>query len=365
MHRFLILSLFLFATFGFSTIKDSPTGAQEERSIVIKAISGLQYDVVRFAVKPGETVNITLINTDEMSHNMLITEPGQRKAVVSLAAAMGDQGPAQGYVPETEKVLAAIPVLEPGKQKKMKFQAPEQEGVYPYVCTYPGHGMVMYGAMYVTNNQLPPLASDQHIPPQRRETETSEAKESGHPWPDMLPTMYRTFMPETGPASIAVGMLGDISYCWDAGQCRLRYAWKGGFIDLTRHWSGKGKERADIVGVVFYRDYTDFPFRIGNKEHIPAVKYLGYSMKNRYPTFKYMLDGVEVTERIIPTFEKPGFKRILTFKNLDKNLWFLKDDDNSVNYYSNRGQWNGNSLMLSPQEAQEFIITITEKSEEI
>ena len=362
----LILSLTILPSVinSFAADNTNLSHVQEERNIVIKALSGLQYDIVRFIVKPGETVNITLINTDEMAHNLLITQPGQREAVVDLGAAMGDEGPAKGYIPETDKVLAAIPVLKPGEQQTIPFKAPEEEGIYPYVCTYPGHGLVMYGAIYVTNNQLPPLASDLHVPPQRREaTDTTEIKSSGHPWPSLLPAMYRTFMPESGPASIAVGMLGNISYCWDAGQCRLRYAWKGGFLDLTRNWSGKGKERANIVGVVFYRDHTEFPFRIGEKEHIPTVKYIGYTMKNRYPTFRYRLDGIEVTERIIPTIETSGLKRTLTFKNLNKPLWFFKDETNDVNYYSNRGQWDGNYLLLTPEEAQEFTITITEKTE--
>ena len=226
--------------------KPSPSLAahmQEGRNIIIKAISGLQYDQVRLVVKPGETVSITLMNTDEMAHNMLITQPGQREAVVALAAAMEEQGPAKGYVPETDKVLAAIPVLKPGEQQSMVFKAPEQEGVFPYVCTYPGHGLVMYGALYVTNSPLPPLATDLNVPPRRREAEdTNEAKESGHPWPSILPTMYRTFMPESGPASIAVGMMGNVSYCWDATQCRLRYAGKVVFWTLPA--TGRAKERS-------------------------------------------------------------------------------------------------------------------------
>src|SRR5690606_26647507 len=144
-------------------------------------ISGLQYDVVRFVVKPGETVNITLINTDEMAHNLLITQPGQREAVVDLAAAMEDEGPAKGYIPATDKVLAAIPVLKPGEQQTVQFKAPDQEGIFPYVCTYPGHGLVMYGAIYVTNSQLPPLETDPNVPPQRREaTDTTHMQASGH-----------------------------------------------------------------------------------------------------------------------------------------------------------------------------------------
>ena len=38
-------------------------------------------------------------------------------------------------------------------------------------------------------------------------------------------------MPDASPASIAVALDDTNSLCWDAGTCRLRYAWTGGFID--------------------------------------------------------------------------------------------------------------------------------------
>jgi azurin len=353
-----LLSLFTAATLllSFKPQQEAP------REIVIKAISGLQYDSVRLKITPGETVKITLVNADEMAHNMVITEPGERVHIVDMALKMGTEGQQKNYIPDSDKILAAIPILNPEEEYSITFTAPEQEGVYPYVCTYPGHGTVMYGAMYVTNNLLPTLANDTNIPEQRREEGAETAQASGHPYPKTFPMMYRTFLPETGPASIAVGMLNNLSYCWDAGACRFRYLWKGGFLDMTRNWGGKGKERADIVGVVFYRENNDAPFRIGSKDHMPEPAYKGYRMKNRYPTFIYMLDDVEVTERITPTIEKSGMKRVLTFKNLKEPIWFVKEDT-AVEYYVNKGSWEGNFLKLSPEEARKFTITITEKTQ--
>ena len=34
----------------------------------------------------------------------------------------------------------------------LRFEAPTEPGVYPYVCTYPGHWRRMYGAMYVVDD---------------------------------------------------------------------------------------------------------------------------------------------------------------------------------------------------------------------
>ncbi len=342
---------------------DGLASAPDTVRITLNAISGLQYDQVRFRVPPGAHVIVTLSNTDEMAHNLVFTKPGYREEIVNLALNLGDQGNALGYVPKSDKVIAAIPILTPDQQQTIAFDVPGRESIYPYVCTYPGHGAVMYGAMYVTNNQLPTLAQDVNVPPVRR-TANERAELASvppkHPYPDMLPALYRTFMPDCGPAGIAVGLLGDVSYCWDAGACRLRYAWKGGFLDLTKNWAGKGKEVAELVGTVFYRDGTDFPFRLGQQEHVPQAEFQGYSMHKRYPTFRYTLDGAEVTERIVPTVEQPGIKRMMTFTGLKQPLWLVKASYPNATVYCNKGRWEGDYLKLSPQEAAEFTITITE-----
>jgi azurin len=340
---------------------------EEIRTIEINAVSGMQYDLVRFKVKPNEKLKITLHNLDEMTHNWLLVKPGTREVIVSKALQLPD-GEAANYIPDDSNILQAIPLLNPDQSFTITFTAPEKEGVYPYVCTYPGHGSVMYGAMYVTYNMLPPLASDQNIPEKRRESdEATEQKASGHPYNMILPSMYRAFMPQSGPASIAVGMLGDISYCWDAGQCRLRYAWKGGFVDMERTWSGKGKEKTDIVGVVFYREEIDYPLKLGKGKEIPKVKFKGYRMKNRYPTFLYTINEAEVEERILPTFDYPGIKRIFKFKNLHVPVWINIPEKEGISFTVNQGEITREGIYLTPEEAREFIITIKEsgKVEEI
>ena len=57
------------------------------------------------------------------------------------------------------RLFAKLEALNPGETQELKFKAPAEEGVYPYVCTFTGHGVVMYGAMYVTTKPLPPLES--------------------------------------------------------------------------------------------------------------------------------------------------------------------------------------------------------------
>ena len=46
-------------------------------------------------------------------------------------------------------MLVKSRLVAPREAEKISFVAPTQPGVYPYVCTYPGHWRRMYGAMYV------------------------------------------------------------------------------------------------------------------------------------------------------------------------------------------------------------------------
>jgi putative heme-binding domain-containing protein len=56
---------------------------------------------------------------------------------------------ARGYVPNSPQVLLASRLPPPRDSQRLRYTAPAQPGVYPYVCTYPGHWRRMYGALYV------------------------------------------------------------------------------------------------------------------------------------------------------------------------------------------------------------------------
>ena len=56
------------------------------------------------------------------------------------------------YIPRSDKVLVGSRLLEPGETQVLSFVVPSVAGVYPYVCTYPGHWRRMYGALYVVDD---------------------------------------------------------------------------------------------------------------------------------------------------------------------------------------------------------------------
>ncbi len=114
----------------------------------------MRYDVRWFAVETGRDVQVILKNEDLMAHNLVITKPGALQEVALRAAAEGPViGPSgKQYVPESDDILFATEMVQAEKQVRLTFAAPSEPGEYPFVCTFPGHWMRMYGVMVVVRD---------------------------------------------------------------------------------------------------------------------------------------------------------------------------------------------------------------------
>jgi len=370
---FSLILVFLSIGQSFAQTKDTV------RTIKIDVLVGLQFDLVRFNVKPGEKLNLIFSNSDDMSHNLLITKPGTRLEVVNEALKLGQKGPEMDYIPNFSSVLWSIPVVNPNQFRTLSFTAPKQEGVYPYVCTIPGHGFIMFGAMYVnTDGRMPELKDDPNIPPNRRTgdnslsgTQHNNHQDKGevqavkikalHPYTPVSPYIYRVFIDGASPAAIAVSLPGDLSYCWDAGTCKLRFAWSGGFLDNSELWKGKGDVSAKVVGNVFFRDKTQFPLSFSADKKAEKLDYRGYKLINRYPEFHYTINGIDVYELILPKADGKGLNRTFRIPNVKSTVWFNTDQSDGVKYEALTGSWEGNRLKLTSKEAREFSIIMSIK----
>jgi len=109
------------------------------------------YDNDTIAVQAGRPVEFALSNADRMPHNFAIVLPGTMEQVGELAEATGrdKDAEARNFIPRSKNILVASRLLQPGQSDSVFFAVPTEPGVYPYVCTYPGHWRRMYGAMYV------------------------------------------------------------------------------------------------------------------------------------------------------------------------------------------------------------------------
>lgn len=121
------------------------------------------FDKETLAVQAGKPVEIRFSNGDAMPHNFVIVRPGGLEEVGQLAEATARDADAKDrhYVPKSDKVLLASRLLDAGQAQTLSFDAPKEPGVYPYVCTYPGHWRRMYGGLYVVPDLEKYLANPQ------------------------------------------------------------------------------------------------------------------------------------------------------------------------------------------------------------
>lgn len=112
------------------------------------------YDKELIVVQAGKPVEFRFSNIDSMPHNFAVVKPGSLAEVGEHAEATGrdPDAMARHYIPKTDKILASSQLLETGDDQAISFEVPKTPGVYPYVCTYPGHWRRMYGALYVVED---------------------------------------------------------------------------------------------------------------------------------------------------------------------------------------------------------------------
>ncbi len=120
----------------------------------------MSYDQERIVVQAGKTVEFIFENPDLMPHNFVIVQRGALEEIGLLAEANAQKPEfaAADYVPQSNQVLLASRLLAPQDSQTFSFQVPNEPGVYPFVCTYPGHWRRMYGALYVVENRQEYLA---------------------------------------------------------------------------------------------------------------------------------------------------------------------------------------------------------------
>jgi putative heme-binding domain-containing protein len=121
------------------------------RRIQIEAGKNLSYTVRSFRVRAGEPIRLTFSNPDVVPHNWALVRPGALSRVGDLANKLIAEPDAvsRHYVPRTDDVLVYTDIVPPQEQFTISFKAPDQPGRYPYLCTFPGHWMVMNGEMIV------------------------------------------------------------------------------------------------------------------------------------------------------------------------------------------------------------------------
>lgn len=324
-----------------------------KRAIRITMRDGMRFDPARFEAKPGEEISLRIRNDDstDMAHNFLLLKPGSREEIIQLAMTLGDQGTARHWVPQDPRVLFHTQLIETDRAMTVEFRAPTAPGIYPYVCTFPGHGMIMYGAVYV-GVKPPPLDEDKNIP--------STAVQATIAGGGQRPFVQRIFMPDASPAAIAVALTGSQNVCWDATDCRLRYAWQGTFIDPTQNWRGNGRDLAQLPTTPWWKAaVNEHPLRLGGATAAPAMKFLGYARTPAGAEFHYRAGNTEVFEQVLPRKEGPGLTLHFRIPRAGGNVTYHTTPDSTYQWSSSAGKWSNGVLTLTAAEAADFTVSLT------
>ncbi|NGM60371.1 azurin [Sphingobacterium sp. SGG-5] len=149
-----------------SNSNDSQTTATEEttESTDVESVPGIEnvalsntwtiegndqmkFNIDLMRVKAGEPVEVTLKNVGEMpkesmGHNFVVLQPQ-----VDLPTFGGEAAAAKDndYIPKSSlsSIVAHTKLLGPGEEDKITFTL--EKGVYPFICSFPGHYSVMQG----------------------------------------------------------------------------------------------------------------------------------------------------------------------------------------------------------------------------
>jgi plastocyanin len=111
----------------------------------------LSYLPRELRASPGEPLAVTLVNPDVVPHNWALAMPGSLSLVGEAANRLiaDPTAVARHYIPDMEQVIAYTDVVAPGERYTISLTAPEAPGRYPFLCTFPGHWMVMNGELVV------------------------------------------------------------------------------------------------------------------------------------------------------------------------------------------------------------------------
>ena len=121
-------------------------------TVQIEGLDSMKYNYTRIDVKAGRTVKLTLTHSGKMAknvmgHNLVILK---KDVDVKAFATSAIAAKATDFIPagSEDKIVAMTKLIGGGEADTIEFAAPEA-GTYNFICTFPGHYMMMKGILVV------------------------------------------------------------------------------------------------------------------------------------------------------------------------------------------------------------------------
>ena len=125
------------------------TNSEGDTNILLGTQPGLKFDQTQLTVKAGAKIRFIFRNADDMLHNFVLCAPGKGQEVGAAALALGVDGTAKNFVPDSPDVLFHTALVQPETSDTIYFTAPTAPGDYDYICSFPGHSVLMKGILRV------------------------------------------------------------------------------------------------------------------------------------------------------------------------------------------------------------------------
>lgn len=177
------------------------------------------------------------------------------------------------------------------------------------------------------------------------------------------PMVFRTYVAAGAPRSILVGFPSGISYAFDAEECRVAFAWTGGFVDAAPVWLNRGGAPAMPLGPLSYVPAKGTPLRIGAPGRLPRTRFRGYTLEASAVVFRYEVDGVPVRERIGPGPRERTLVRAFELQGRRlKEVSFLAGEGSGADVTADGAEWRAGEkrFVAAAREGQvRFSIVVT------
>ena len=139
--------------FQYERVKEEPTTVQSStmsNNVILNSNDQMKFDKKIIKVNSGQEVTLTLNHTGRfpvtsMGHNFVLIKKDVDINQYALKAAGARNN---DYIPDGGNEIVYTKMLGGGESDTITFNPPEP-GTYTFICTFPGHYMLMMGEFLV------------------------------------------------------------------------------------------------------------------------------------------------------------------------------------------------------------------------
>jgi azurin len=137
------ISKLTFTLFAALLFASTQAFAQDAKVIEMEGTNTLKFSKTEITASPGQKITVKLTTVSKlpaqaMAHNfVLLKQSADATTVAQTSAKYADN---KYIAPEMEdQIIAYTGMAGGGETVEVTFTAPDEPGIYTYVCTFPGH----------------------------------------------------------------------------------------------------------------------------------------------------------------------------------------------------------------------------------